>query len=520
MRKYRESSLQGCTTVYPLNPARAWAGGPGAMESLKSFFKRRSWPSSQRSPAKSQLHRDSSSPGNAFVKEGLGIGTPARRPAVRALLCGRALRAWLRCARGPAHWLRPARPPVPWAGALEYAEGSPASSSKLAASSAWAGSSDPHFGYEVCVLENERARIADMPTSPCAPAGAGKGSPSSCYPSAAPSRALQQPSSAPGGSLEALRQSVLNDKRRAEGLSLHCAGAMDPEEANPYSPSRDITPAASTRSSYNWRKIPGSPNGEPLQVSLSTLHCPSASCWCCCVPLIAPVRAAGAAAWCGPSFACASRGGTATKPWKWRCDQVTADATRTFSLLSMQTIESEDVPSIDRLALEPSATAKHGAALCPPPIAPAPEGSSSHASEASMVVQECGAGVYSPREVIRPVARPEAGRGPPQIRNIPPLDQTPLWTQGSASPLASSSSSSRSVVPTPKSWAPTPRAPVQSSSTLAASTSRPLIPSWEVDVVDDDIDMYVDVVMPGTRESQNPGRDPEPKFVGVSGLQS
>ncbi len=157
----------------------------------------------------------------------------------------------------------------------------------MAASSASPGSSDTHFGYEVCVLEKERARIADMPTIPCAPAEAGKASPGFCH-------QAEQPSSAPGGSLEALRQSVLNDKRRAEGLSLYCAGAMDPEEANPYSSSRDITPAASTRSSYNWRKNPGSPNGDPLKV-FSTLDCSSASCCCCCVPLIAPVRAAGAA---------------------------------------------------------------------------------------------------------------------------------------------------------------------------------------------------------------------------------
>ena len=206
----------------------------------------------------------------------------------------------------------------------------------------------------------------------------------------------------------------------------------------------------------------------------------------------------------------ASRGGTATKPSKWRCDRmIAADGGWTCSLLSMQTIETEDVPAIDLLPLD--------------------------APEASLAVEEsCGAGVYSPREAPRkamvipstlnqprPVARPGHGErdGPPQIRNIPPLDQTPLWTQERASRVASSSSS-RSVVPTTGSWVASPRAPAPSSLTLAASTSRPLIPSWEVSVDDDDdVDMYVDVAMPVTRESQNPGRDPAPSREGVSGLQ-
>ena len=47
------------------------------MDSLKSFFKRRSWPST-RSPSTStskiQLHRDSKPPSNFFVMDGLGVG--------------------------------------------------------------------------------------------------------------------------------------------------------------------------------------------------------------------------------------------------------------------------------------------------------------------------------------------------------------------------------------------------------------------------------------------------------------
>lgn len=213
-----------------------------------------------------------------------------------------------------------------------------------------------------------------------------------------------------------------------------------------------------------------------------------------------------------PSFAVPLAGAQPRRPRNG--NRATADSGWTWSVV--QTVETEDVPSIGRLALEPSATASHNARLGPPAIAPTPGVSSCHAA-ASLVVQgPCGAGVYSPRDTIaippslnqsRPVARPERD-GPPQIRNIPPLDQTPLWTQGGASRVASGSSSSRSVA---TKWDANTRAPAPSSSALAASTGRPVIPSWEVPVVSDDT-FCGDVAMPSTRESQNPGT--------VPGLQS
>ena len=46
------------------------------MDSLKSFFKRRSWSSSPstKTLSKSHLHRDSKTPGPSFINEGLGVG--------------------------------------------------------------------------------------------------------------------------------------------------------------------------------------------------------------------------------------------------------------------------------------------------------------------------------------------------------------------------------------------------------------------------------------------------------------
>ena len=184
------------------------------------------------------------------------------------------------------HRSRDAPRPCPYcviAGAIEYNDGS---CGNLEVSSASPASCNSHFGYAVCVFPDERARIADAPTNPTAKPSSGV--------------AQQQPSSAPG----AFPQSVPSEKRRAEGISLNCACAIDKEEANPYSASRDITPAASTRVSYNWRNNPGSPNSEPLQVLSLPLHRPSASRplhWGCCVamrihPCFVPSRSGGHAA--------------------------------------------------------------------------------------------------------------------------------------------------------------------------------------------------------------------------------
>ena len=216
--------------------------------------------------------------------------TPAFNPG--PCLCGKTPRTGCGSPKTTAHCLPLACPCCVIAGAIEYKDGSPASCGNLEASSASPASCNSHFGYSVCVLQDERARIADAPTNPTAKPSSG---------------VAQQPGSAAG----AFPQSVPSDKRREEGISLHCA--IDQEEANPYSASRDITPAASTRVSYNWRNNPGSPNSEPLQV--------------CHSPLIAPVRepptALALGLLCGnahPSRLRAFRSrGTATKLLATRC---------------------------------------------------------------------------------------------------------------------------------------------------------------------------------------------------------
>jgi hypothetical protein len=118
--------------------------------------------------------------------------------------------------------------------------------------------------------------------------------------------------------------------------------------------------------------------------------------------------------------------------------------------------------------------------------------------------------------------------GPLQTRDIPPLDQTPLWTHRSAS--VTSSTSSRSAVPTPRSSIPTPRSSgLVSSSCIANGAAAPLasqhlpaqtsnftrrqnpaqnIPSWEIPAIDgyDGIPGHARAYPSvNTRESQNPG---------------
>jgi hypothetical protein len=46
------------------------------MESLKNFFKRRSWPSK---PSKPKFHQDSQGKGSEFINHGLGLGNSACR---------------------------------------------------------------------------------------------------------------------------------------------------------------------------------------------------------------------------------------------------------------------------------------------------------------------------------------------------------------------------------------------------------------------------------------------------------
>ena len=436
-----------------------------------------------------------------------------------SLLCGKTPRTGLRIAKDYRSLGSSLAFPcfLISSGAIEYKDGCPASCGNLDASSASPASCNSHFGYPICV-KDERARIADAPTNP----------------TAKPSPGVAQHHSAPG----AFTQRVLSEERRAEGLSLHCACAIDQEEANPYSASRDITPAASTRVSYNWRNNPGTPNSEPLQV--------------CHSPSIAPVRAVhctGAAVW-----QCASIQAS-WLPWRHAAVKRTDGL---FLSLLLQTTETDNMPSIDRLSLDPSVirttsitsnqVAKYAIYRVPPPEVLATV-SSRHAPTvpASMVIEETsGAGVYSPRQARIPStlnqALPNARTkwdGPAQIRNIPPLDQTALWTPRGA-PKANSSSSSRSVVPgpTPRSWDAIPRASAPSStatpqaSSTSSSTSvataaqhgavKPLDvaargltlrqnQSWEIPVVGDEM-MYSDLASQGTHEAENPesipGMDP------------
>ena len=90
----------------------------------------------------------------------------------------------------------------------------------------------------------------------------------------APQKSMPQPLSAPPTAssqrnLVTLNSENLNSEvKRCSGmLSLNCK-AMEQEEANPFSASRDITPVASTRSSYNWslKKTPNSPGADALPV--------------------------------------------------------------------------------------------------------------------------------------------------------------------------------------------------------------------------------------------------------------
>mmetsp|Transcript_71201 Transcript_71201/g.104337 ORF Transcript_71201/g.104337 Transcript_71201/m.104337 type:complete len:94 (-) Transcript_71201:246-527(-) len=72
-------------------------------------------------------------------------------------------------------------------------------------------------------------------------------------------------SSPKSGPASAVRPSA---ERPGGMLSLNCAHQIDQEEAKPFSASRDITPAATTPSSYNsnWNKTPHSPatNSPPV----------------------------------------------------------------------------------------------------------------------------------------------------------------------------------------------------------------------------------------------------------------
>ena len=163
----------------------------------------------------------------------------------------------------------------------------------------------------------------------------------------------------------------------------------------------------------------------------------------------------------------------------------------------------------------------------------------SASSAESVLTDEASAGVFgtTPRAVPFNASsisfdqnRRSLREGPQQTRDIPPLDQTPLWTHRSAS--VTSSTGSRSAVPTPRSSIPTPRSSVVASPsciTSGAGAAAPVashhlpaqasnfpprqkpaqnMPSWEIPAIDD----YDDIpgharVCPSvhTRESQNPG---------------
>ena len=74
----------------------------------------------------------------------------------------------------------------------------------------------------------------------------------------------EQPKSSPSSAV--LRKIPVKDERGIGMLSLNCATLLTQEEANPCSASREITPVASTRNSYNLKKYPDSPGGDFHQV--------------------------------------------------------------------------------------------------------------------------------------------------------------------------------------------------------------------------------------------------------------
>jgi hypothetical protein len=175
------------------------------MESLKNFFKRRSWPSKSSKP---KFHQDSQGKGSEFINHGLGLGSVDYKspdsPASHFGTYGTDVYETTtinECAHSPLFQ-------------LETTE---------------------------CKHDKMSARIEDKLIG-------WRTSAESCT-----STPLSAPQSAP------------------PNLNLFC-GSPALEEANPFSNSRDmtpaltpaLTPAQSTRSSYNWRKPPDSPAGESV----------------------------------------------------------------------------------------------------------------------------------------------------------------------------------------------------------------------------------------------------------------
>jgi len=171
-----------------------------------------------------------------------------------------------------------------WAGKLSY-EASSVSVCE-GATAASAESSPVLFGYEVCTIQGQAQEIDSHENEACHSADT--------LPSAGMVALNMQPrdsadwarnthtwaengimgwrynlspqaddcapheSSPKSGPASAVRPSAV---RPGGMLSLNCVHQIDQEDANPFSASPDITPAASTRSSYNsnWNKTPHSP---------------------------------------------------------------------------------------------------------------------------------------------------------------------------------------------------------------------------------------------------------------------
>ena len=187
-------------------------------------------------------------------------------------------------------------------------------------------------------------------------------------------------------------------------LTLSCNDAMEQEEANPSSLSRDITPAASTRSSHNWKKTtPNSPS-EPLFRELTDSR-NSAASGCLPVPISCSPDPVDPIGLCDPS------GGV------WGA--------------TPQGVCREGGQRGERVKTRRDS---------------APSMLSSYQR--------------GPRE------------GPAQIREIPPLDRTPLWTHHAGSISADSAAGKQ----TTSGRSP----PIERSNSCSSADVFRKMPSWDI----------------------------------------
>ena len=337
-----------------------------SMESLKRMLKRRSWPSASKPLGKSHIHSDSCSRASeGFVRQGLGLGTfyslLVHRQCASCCPC-----PTLRCVRARR------------AGKLEYEAEQPQQGIRP-------------FGYEVCNVDANAQRISPDPTTAAA---------DTVHQKADHQSFVGWRLGASDGTTQAAKSAGVG------ALILDCQ-----QEENPYNVSRDITPAASTRSSHNWKKTPNSPPEALMEVGDDG------------------------------TYTLGERSG----PERFRCP-------------------------------------------LPVPISCSPD----------PVPVDPSGGVFgaTPRGGKQVITRHEhafsetLSKGPAQTREIPRLDQTPLWTHSRSTSVSSASSCSYVTDSAGR------QHPMVRSGSLTKGTTT--IPSW-------DIPEAPNWAIGSTRESQNPG---------------